>query len=66
MEALEIKCPVLAPGSRKDMITTGEAAVEIAERLNCGIHMYEEYGHAAFDEARDFYSRIYDYFLTGE
>ena len=57
----EIKCPVLVLGGDKDMITTSGASVEIANKLNCEIYMYSEYGHAAYDEAKDFNSRIYDF-----
>lgn len=57
----EIKCPVLVLGGEKDMITTGNASVEIADKLDCEIHMYPEYGHAAYDEAKDFNSIIYDF-----
>lgn len=57
----EIKCPVLVLGGGKDMITTGNESVEIAKKLNCEMHMYSEYGHAAYDEAKDFNSRIYDF-----
>ena len=59
----EIKCPVLVLGGAQDQITTGEASVEIAERLHCEIHMYPEYGHAAYEEAKDFNRRVYDFFL---
>ena len=55
----EIRCPVLVLGGNKDMITTGKASVEIAEKLDCEIHMYSEYGHAAYEEAKDFNSRVY-------
>ena len=57
----EIKCPVLVIGGEKDMITTGSASIEIADKLNCEIHMYSEYGHAAYDEAKDFNSIIYEF-----
>ena len=44
------------------MITTGSASVEIADKLDCEIHMYPEYGHAArMYEAKDFNSIIYDF-----
>lgn len=59
----EIKCPVLVLGGEQDKITTGEASVEIAERLNCEIHMYSEYGHAAYEEAKDFNNRVYDFLM---
>ena len=57
----EINCPVLVLGGEKDMITTGSASVEIAEKLGCEMHMYSEYGHAAYDEAKDFNSVIYEF-----
>lgn len=59
----EIKCPVLVLGGEKDMITTGAASVEIADKLNCEIHMYPEYGHAAYDEAKDFNDRVYEFLM---
>lgn len=61
----ELKCPVLVLGGAQDKITTAEASVEIAERLNCEIYMYPEYGHAVYEEAADFNSRVYD-FLSGQ
>ena len=57
----EIQCPVLVLGGAQDKITTGEASVEIAEKLNCKIHMYSEYGHAAYEEAKDFNRRVYEF-----
>ena len=59
----EIKCPVLVLGGEKDKITTREASLEIAEKLNCEIHMYSEYGHAAYEEASDFNDRVYEFLL---
>ena len=59
----EIKCPVLVLGGEQDKITTSEASVEIAERLNCEIHMYSEYGHAAYEEAKDFNNRVYAFLI---
>lgn len=57
----EIKCPVLVLGGEKDMITTAKASIEIAEKLGCEIYMYPEFGHAAYDEAKDFNGRIYEF-----
>lgn len=59
----EIRCPVLVLGAGGDKIVTGAASAEIAEKLNCEIYMYCEYGHAVYDEAEDFNSRVYA-FLT--
>ena len=43
------------------MIATGNASVEIADKLGCELHMYSEYGHAAYDEAKNFNRIIYDF-----
>lgn len=60
----KIKCPVLVIGGAKDKIVTGKASEEIAEKLGCEIYMYEELGHAAYEEAKDFNRKVYD-FLKG-
>ena len=57
----KIQCPVLVLGGRQDKIVTGEASEEIAEKLRCECHMYEELGHAAYEEAKDFNQRIYEF-----
>ena len=60
----KIKCPVLVIGGAKDKIVTGKASEEIAEKLGCEIYMYEELGHAAYEEAKDFNQRVYEFFKT--
>ena len=65
-EALEkISCPVFVIGGMKDKVVSGEASEEIAEKLGCEIYMYEELGHAAYEEASDFNQRVFD-FLKGD
>ena len=61
-ELEKIKCPVLVIGGRQDKIVTGEASEEIAEKLGCEIYMYDDLGHAAYEEAKDFYERILAFF----
>ena len=58
----KIKCPVLVIGGAKDKIVTGQASEEIAEKLGCKLHMYDKLGHAAYEEAKDFNRRVYDFF----
>ena len=48
-------------GGKKDKVVTGEASVEIAEKLGCEIHMYDDLGHASYEEAKDFNKRVYDF-----
>lgn len=61
----EIQCPVFVIGGRKDLVLTGEASEEIAEKLGCEIYMYEDLGHSAYEEAEDFNQRILE-FLCGK
>ena len=59
-----IHCPVLVIGGGRDQIVSGEASVELAQRLGCPLHMYEDLGHGAYEEAGDFQERVYR-FLQG-
>ena len=58
----KIQCPVLVIGGGKDLVVTGEASIELAEKLGCGLYMYEQLGHAAYEEAVDFNRKVYDFF----
>jgi pimeloyl-ACP methyl ester carboxylesterase len=62
----KIKCPVLVLGAGKDRVTTSEAAVKMAEKMkaegvDCELFMYEEYGHAVFDELPEYKQRIFEF-----
>ena len=58
----KIQCPVLVIGGMKDNVVGWESSKEIAEKLKCNIYMYEDLGHAAYEEAKDFNKRVYDFF----
>ncbi len=60
-----LTCPTLVLGGREDKIVTGEASLEIAERIGCECHLYEGLGHAAYDEAKDFFERVECFFAQG-
>ena len=60
-ELNKIKCPVFVIGGRKDQIVSGRASEEIAEKLDCKLWMYDDLGHAAYDEAKDFNQRVYTF-----
>lgn len=62
----KIKCPVLVIGGAKDKVVTAEASKEIAQKLGCEIYIYEELGHAVYDEAGDFKKRVLDFFCREE
>lgn len=57
----QIQCPVFVIGGKKDLVLTGEAAEEIAEKLGCECYMYEDLGHSAYEEAPDFNRRVLEF-----
>jgi pimeloyl-ACP methyl ester carboxylesterase len=57
----KIKCPTFVIGARQDRIVGCDASIEIADQLNCPIHIYEDLGHAAYEEANDFNQLVYDF-----
>lgn len=59
----EIRCPVFVIGAGKDLVLTGEASEEIAEKLGCECYMYEDQGHSVYEEAAEFNRRILDFLL---
>ncbi len=62
-ELEKIQCPVFVIGGGRDKIVTKAASEEIAEKLNCQLYLYENLGHAAYEEAADFNQRIFDYLI---
>ena len=58
----EIKCPVLVLGGGQDKIASRQASIEIAEKIGCDYHIYEDLGHEAYSESKDFNRRIYEFF----
>ena len=59
----KIKCPTLVLAAGDDRVVTPEASQKIVERLEAAgtpheFQMYEGYGHAAFDELKEFKTRI--------
>ncbi len=59
----KIQCPVFVIGGGQDKIVTGAASEETAKKLNCEYYLYDDLGHAAYEEAADFNRKVYD-FLT--
>lgn len=61
-ELVQITCPTLILGGKKDQIVTGEASIEISTQIpGSEIYMYEEFGHGAYEEAKDFLDRIMEF-----
>ena len=54
-----IKVPTLVIGGEKDIALGGEPSKEIAERIpEAELHMYAQWGHGLYEEAKDFNQRI--------
>lgn len=58
----KIRAETFVISSGEDKITTAQGARETADKLRCGYFEYKKFGHAVFDEAPDYKSRIYDFF----
>lgn len=68
----EIRCPVLILGAADDQVLGPDASSVIAEGIRAGrtgpddadviLHVYDGYGHAAFDMAPDYKDRIMAFF----
>ena len=57
-----ITCPTLVIGGKEDKIVTGQASVEMAERIpNCELYMYDGLGNGLYEEAPDFLKRVAEF-----
>lgn len=59
-----IKCPVLVICDKNDKVFDYKNSVEIADKLNCDICIYDKYSHAVYDEAPDIKERIVDFIIS--
>lgn len=58
-ELAKIVCPTLVIGGGCDRIVGATAALELAENINGSeLLLYEGLGHALYEEARDFHTRV--------
>ena len=63
LEALsKIKDRILVIGDKTDNVFTGDASVELAEKIGCELFMYDGYGHTVYDSAPDYQSRMKEFF----
>ena len=57
-----ISCPTLVIGAGDDRVLGCGASAEIAEKIGCGLYVYDGASHAVFDEAEDYPCRVLDFF----
>lgn len=59
----KIACPTLVIGGGEDRIVGPVAAEELQELIpQSELYIYPEFGHAAYEEAKDFNERVYRFF----
>lgn len=63
-ELENIKCPVYVFGSKADKVFDANENVLIAEKTKAQLYIYDDYGHAVYDEAPDFLERLTVFFET--
>ena len=57
-----IHCPVFVYGVENDTVLGSEGVRDIASKLRCGLYLYPGRGHAAYDEDRNFPSKLAEFF----
>ena len=57
-----ITCPVLAIGAAQDRVFPPRQAMDIARQTGGIFFIYENYGHAVYDEATDYLDKVLDFF----
>lgn len=61
-ELNKIVCPTYIIGGDDDRTVGASGSYEMKEKIERSeMYIYKGLGHAAFDEAKDFYSRVYDF-----
>ncbi len=61
-ELEKIACPVLIIGGSGDRIVGADASREMNRRItNSELYIYQGLGHAAYEEAGDFYERVFSF-----
>ena len=56
----EIKCPVLVMGGGKDVIMSGEASVDLADKLGTKAVIFDDLGHGAY-ETEEYQKMVLDF-----
>lgn len=63
-ELEKIVCPTFIIGGGQDKIVGPTSALELAKEIrNCEIFVYEDYGHAVYEEVTDFNNRILHFLM---
>lgn len=61
----QIQAKTLVIAAKGDRVTTAAAAKETAEALGCAYYEYPTFGHAVYDEAPDYKTRLLNFLIGG-
>jgi pimeloyl-ACP methyl ester carboxylesterase len=62
-ELSKISCPTLIIAGGDDHVVGKEAAIELHKGITgSGLYVYDGLGHGAYEEAKDFYDRVFAFF----
>lgn len=65
-ELSKIKAPTLVIGGEKDVVVGAQASRDIAQQVEgCQLKMYPQYGHALYEEAKDFNEVVLKFLREG-
>ena len=53
-----VRCPALVLGAKGDRVFGAKPSEELAKALGAQLYIYEDYGHAVYDEAPDLRARV--------
>ena len=59
----EIKCPAVVIGSKADKVFDFKYIAELAEKAGARLKVFEEYGHALYDETPDCLDEIIEFYI---
>ncbi len=59
-----IKCSALVLGARNDQVFNYTLSEELAKGIGCDVYIYDDYGHAVYDEAPDYIDRLHTFYTA--
>lgn len=59
-----IKCPVLVMCGSDDAVLGAEPSIEMAQKMNCKLKVFEGFGHAVYDETEEYKNTARDFLLN--
>ena len=58
----KIICPVFVVGTKKDKVFSADEFVFTAQQTKARLYIYDDFGHAVYDEAPDYLERVMKFF----